>query len=413
MVSDERAVDRPKSRQYGGTSCYAGTSRLNYSDYRAQAKGTKLNDVKIGQTTLIESPRVHQRFVRQAGTLYGALTALGFVAFFWLPDAMAMQQAHVQWWWAKLVMGLLVTLPLGALIGWLAASMRWTGLSILIWIAGGMAFAWIGGHMQFEGLSWLARLTDPYSADRMMYPFTPSAAAYTGISIVVGAGAGLLLGVLALFVTEHAWEYSTRNNRFSVKSILILCLSLPVTLMFGLLADFQINSPTREALTGVARMIETVRDPNADLVKSGLAPMRIYQGRLSPHYLLHLSDMDSELTGGSVDVQFDNGLLLRCPYRYSTVSRCDDLGQELTTAMKDLASVGYLTCADCQVTVEPDVRSWLSSNLPALGVVQNVEIVQHHEGWIYLRATFDSGRKIDCRFSGDRPIDIDLCVEAK
>ena len=42
-----------------------------------------------------------------------------------------------------------------------------------------------------------------------------------------------------------------------------------------------------------------------------------------------------------------------------------------------------------------------------------VEFEKHHEGWIYLRATFDSERKIDCRFSGDRPISVDLCVEVR
>jgi hypothetical protein len=376
-------------------------------------KVTKLNDLRALQAPLIEDPHIHQRFIHRAGALYGALVALGFVTFFWLLDAGALQQAHASWWWSKPVVGLLVTLPVGALIGRLAAGQRWSGLSILIWMAGGIALAWIGGHVPFEGLSGLARLTDPYSVDRVMYPFTPTAAALTGISMVVGAGAGLFLGLLGLFVTERAWEYSTRNYRFSLKSILILCLSLPVMLVFGLLVDFQINSSAREALTGVARMIETVRDPNTDLVKARLTPMLIYRGRLSPNYTVHLNAMDSELTSGAVDVQFDNGLWLRCPYSYGTVTRCDDLSQELTAAMQDLASVGHLTCATCGVQVEHDVRGWLGSNLPALGNVQQVALTQHHEGWIYLRATFDSGRKIDCRFSGDRPISVDLCVEVK
>jgi hypothetical protein len=355
----------------------------------------------------------HQRFIRRAGALYGVLVALGFVAFFWLPDAVALRQAHAQWWWSKLVLGLLFTLPVSVLIGWLAASVRWAGLSVLIWIAGGSVLAWIGGHVPFEGLSWLLRLTDQYPSDRIPYPFTPSAGAYTGISMVVGAGAGLLLGLLAMSVNERAWEYSTQNHRFSLKSILILCLSLPVMLGFSLLADFQINSSAREALTGVAHMIETVRDPSADLVKARLTPMLTYQGRLSPNYTLHLNAMDSELISSAVDVQFDDGLLLRCPYAYSIVVRCEDLGKDLTAAMTDLARVGHLTCADCGIQVEPAVHDWLDSNLPTLGNMQQVALVQHHEGWIYLRATFDSGRKIDCRFSGDRPISVDACVETK
>jgi hypothetical protein len=40
-------------------------------------------------------------------------------------------------------------------------------------------------------------------------------------------------------------------------------------------------------------------------------------------------------------------------------------------------------------------------------------MLQHQGGWIYERATFDDGRKIDCRFSGANPITVDLCIEVK
>ncbi len=355
----------------------------------------------------------HRRFVQRAGAWYGVVVALGFVLFFWGLDAIQLQQAHVSWWWAKSAIGLLVTLPVSVLIGWLSASMRWSGLSLLIWIAGGSVLAWIGGHVPFEGMSWLLRLTDRYPTDRIAYPFSPSIGAYTGISMVVGAGAGLLLGLIAMFAIERAWEYSTRDNRLSVKSVLALCLCLPILLAFGLLADYQINAPAREALTTVARMIETVRDPNADLIKARLTPMRNYQGRLSPNYALHLTAIDSTLVSSAVDVQFDDGLLLRCPYSYGVVARCEDLSKELTGVLTDLLQGAQLACDNCGIVVEPGAHDWLDQNRSGLGNVQQVAVAQHHEGWVYLRATLDDGRQIDCRFSGDRPISVDLCADAK
>ncbi|HTP11776.1 MAG TPA: hypothetical protein VMP08_26160 [Anaerolineae bacterium] len=355
----------------------------------------------------------HKRFTQQAGALYGALVALGFVLFLWLPDAVILRQAHVSGWWAKLVVGLIVTLPVSTLIGWLAASMRWSGLSLLIWIVGGSILAWIAGHVPFEGVSWLVRLTDRYPSDRVPYPFTASAGAYTGISMVVGAGAGLLLGLLAMFATERAWEYSTRSQRFSLKSILVLCLCLPIMLAFGLLVDFQMDASARDALTAVAHVIETVRDPNADLVKARLTPMLNYQGHLSPNYTLHLNAMDSELVNSAVDVQFDNGLLLRCPYAYGVVVRCENLSDDLAAALTELTRDGQLTCDNCGIEIERSVLDWLGSNRSALGNLQHVEVARHHEAWIYMRATFDSGRQIDCRFNGDRPIVVDLCMDVK
>ena len=370
-------------------------------------------NVAVLKTPLIEDHTVHQRFISKAGVLYGAVAAIGFVLFFWLPDAIMLQQAHLQWWWAKLAIGLVVTVPVSAVIGGLAASMRWSGLNMLLWIVDGVVLAWIGGHVQFDGLSWLARLTDPYPTDRVMYPFTPSAAAFTGISMVIGAGAGLFLGLIALIMLERAWDSSTKKSGFSVKSMVMLCSCLPAVLLLGPLADFQINSTARSALIGISQLIEAARDPNTSLAGVGLAPMRAYRDRLSPNYTLFWNGITNDLARSSIDAQFDTGLLLRCPFAFNTASTCADLGKELTDWMTQLTTVGHITCQDCQVRVQRDTRRWLNVIVPTLGQLQSVKVLKHQGGWIYMRAGFDSGRKVDCRFSGDSRIVVDLCVEAK
>ena len=370
-------------------------------------------NVDVLKTPLIEDHTIHVRFIHKAGALYGAAVAIGFALFFWVPDAVLLQQAHYQWWWAKLVLGLTVTLPSCMLLGWLAARMPWSGLSILIWIGDGAILAWIGGHMQFEGISWLVRLTDPYPSNQIMYPFSSSAGAFTGISMITGLGAGLFLGLIALVAQERAWDASTKNYGFSLKSILRLGLCLPVLAVLGLVADYQIQSSTRGALTSVAQLIETVRDPQADLISAKLGPMAQYRAQMSPNYTLFWNTTTSDLVRSSIDVQFDTGLLLRCPSAYDNAFLCSNLGSQLTEWMTELATVGHLTCKGCYVQVARDTRVWLNAIVPTLGQLQTVKVFKHQGGWIYLRATYDSGRKIDCRFSGDRPVLVNLCVEAK
>ncbi|HSD85570.1 MAG TPA: hypothetical protein VLG46_17040, partial [Anaerolineae bacterium] len=192
-------------------------------------------------TRLIDSSAAHQRFIRKAGILYGVNVALGFTLFFWLPDALALRELHYAGWWMKLVLGLALVTPLSAALGWLAASLRWAGLSVLAWMAGGGMLAWIGGHVQFEGMSWLMRLTDIYPSEQVMYPFTLAATAYTGLSAFVGVGVGLFIGTFGLLVLERAWEASTQRHGFSFKSLVILGACLPALLGLGLIADFQIN----------------------------------------------------------------------------------------------------------------------------------------------------------------------------
>ena len=72
----------------------------------------------IVATPIIDNADIHKRFIRKSGIAYGIVFALDFAAFFWLPDALALQQASAQLAWAKLLLGLIICLPLGMLIGW-------------------------------------------------------------------------------------------------------------------------------------------------------------------------------------------------------------------------------------------------------------------------------------------------------
>ena len=231
--------------------------------------------------------------------------------------------------------------------------------------------------------------------------------------MIVGAGAGLLIGVTGLIAVERAWEASTSTYGFSFKSILWLGLCLPALLVLGLIADFQINASTRGAVTSAHRLIETVRDPKADLVRAKLAPMERYRARLSPEYNVYWNTASDELTRFSIDVQFDTGLVLRCPVLLDSAYLCSDLGVRLNEWMTQLVTGEDWTCANCGPEIDESVRQWLKATTPAWGKLESVALLKHHGGWLYMRATFDSGRSIDCRFSGDQPITVDFCTEAR
>jgi hypothetical protein len=295
--------------------------------------------MSLDGAALIIDPAIHRRFIRKAGALYGGIVAVCFALIFWLPDALALREAHFQAWWFKLVLGPLLTIPVCVVIGWLAASTRWAGVSVLLWIAGGSLLAWIGGRIQFDAYSWLARLTDLYPSEQAMYPFSLAAAGFTGISMVVGAGAGLLIGVIGLIAVERAWDASTPRYGFSGKSIAALWLCLPALLVLGLVADSQINTSTRGAITSVQHMIETVRDPQADLVRAKLGPMERHRDRMSPAYTVYWNTISDELTRLSIDVQFDSGLVLRCPAMLDYAYLCSDLGAKLNETMTQLVTV--------------------------------------------------------------------------
>jgi hypothetical protein len=381
-------------------------------------------------TALLGSPTLstafHDQFVRRAGALYGLIFALGFAAIFWGLDAIALLQASAYLAWGKLLLGLIVCMPLAMLIGWLAAAMRWSALSIIIWIIGLALIALVAGHIPYDGLSWLAALNDPYPSGYPMYPFSLPAAGFTGISMVIGLVTGLLVGLVSLIVTERAWESSTSTHRFSFRSVVVLGLCLPFTVIYGLLADYQINASIRDALVDTAAGINLAADPSTDLVQAKLNYFRSVRPQMTGPYTLYWVKSSDDLVSTTVDAQYASGLLLRCQHANGQLLLCVDFGKNLHDWMSQLATVGHLTCVGCYVQVDRDTRSWLAAVLPTLGNplgstdlkyrtanLRDVSLRLDLGGWIYMRATYDNGRAIDCRFSGDRPVVVDLCVEAK
>ncbi len=363
-------------------------------------------------TPLIENEHSRRHFTRTAGIAYGVVVAIVFALAIWGPDVTSLRSEAVGLSWQLLGLSLVLFLPLGGLIGWLSASARWSGFTLGWWIVGVALMAWLAGHVPYEGLSFIARLRDPYPPPYPMYPVSLPVMGSAGFSAAIGAIAGLFVGLLSLAALGQAWNYSTKRHRFGVRSTLALLVCVPPLIIAGLMTDFQINAPLRGALVEVDRALQLASNPATDLGAARLPFLQSMRDQLSPNYTLIWVQNSPELSTFTIDAQFDSGLLMRCNYSYGNVSICSNLGQNTHVWMSQLMTVGHTTCTGCDVRVAQDTRSWLAAMLPALGNLREVKLLAHVGGWLYQRATFDSGRVIDCRFSGNRPIKVDLCIEA-
>ncbi len=361
---------------------------------------------------MIENEHSHRHFIRVAGAAYGAVAGLVFALAVWWQDVAALRDASSALGWQHLALGLIVFLPLGTLIGWLSASARWSAFTLGWWIVGVALMAWLAGRLPYEGLSFIARLSDPYPPAYPMYPISLPAAGYAAFSAIVGALSGLFVGLLSLAALDKAWDFSTKRHRLGVRSVLALFLGAPPLIIAGLMADFQINSSLRAAFVDVDRVIAIASDPATDLTRARLPYMQSYRAQLSPNYTLRWVQSSTEQTTFVIDAQFDTGLLIRCSYGFGNVLGCSNLGQNTHDWMSQLMTVGHTTCAGCDVQVERETRVWLAATLPSLGQLREVKLLSHQGGWLYQRATFADGRQIDCRFSSQRPITVDLCLTA-
>ena len=266
-----------------------------------------------GKPLLDPAVRVH--FIRKAGSVYGFIFGMGYALLVWLPDAIQLQQASAYWAWAKLPIGLIVCPLIGLAAGSLAARVRSALLSVLIWIAVGIAIAWVTGHVPYEGVNLIASLSGASEANHPFYLF---AAGLTGISMVVGALIGLLAGLLQLILVERAWDASTRSHRVGWRSVLALCWCLPLASVFAFAADTVINAPIRRPVVDVAWTIDRAKEPVIDLRADGVSFLYPYRNQLTSSYTLYWNGTQSDQASTEwtdiVEVVFDSGLRLRCQY---------------------------------------------------------------------------------------------------
>jgi hypothetical protein len=363
-------------------------------------------------TPLIEYESVHRNFIRTAGAVYGAVAAIVFALAVWGQEAAALRDASSTLGWQHLALGLIICLPVGVVTGWLSASARWSAFTLGWWSIGVGLMAWLAGRLPYEGLSFVARLSDPYPPPYPMYPISVPAAGFAAFSAVIGAFAGLFVGLLSVSALNRAWDHSTKRHRFGVRSMLALFLCAPPLIIAGLMGDFQINSSLRAAFVEIDHVITVASDPATDLTQARLPYMQSFRDQLSSDYTLSWVQSSAEQTTFVIDAQFDTGLLIRCTFGFNNVLGCSNLGQSTHAWMSQLMMAGHTTCTGCDVQVERETRSWLAVRLSSVGHVRDVTLLSHQGGWLYQRATFDSGRTIDCRFGGSRPVKVDLCLEA-
>jgi hypothetical protein len=354
------------------------------------------------------------RAVRLAGALYGLLFALGFSAAFWGYNSWRLAEASAARPWDELSLGLALALPLGLLAGLVAI---WTDRALVrgaIWLAAGLAMIWLAGHIQYEGLSWLLDARDRYPTGRLMYPFTGAAAEATGLTMFFGTGLALAAGLLEAGAAEHAWLNAWRERYLGPSSLASLALrALPFALAAGLLSDVLIHVPLRSEVLDTARAIGLARDPAVRLRDEGLSFLERYRERLrTPYRIYRVTNASETVSSTALDVRFADGFLMRCEYANQVIVHCTALDSDLAVWARDLATLGHLTCAGCQVRVEPEVRRWLHGTRSAHGPLQTVSFDAHQGGWLYMRLRFAGGAVVDCRFRGSRPIVVDLCIDA-
>lgn len=357
-----------------------------------------------------------------AGTAYGLVFGLAFALFIWGYDALLLASSSADLAWAKLLLGLPLTIAISSLVGRLAASSPSAAVSVALWATAGAVLGLLVGRMPFDGGNLAAWLTDRRMRGLVVFPYGSSAAARTTLVVVIGAGLGAAMGLIERLAIGWAWDRATPEGRMSARSWAALLVCLPLIALVAWAADDLVHRHLRTHQQTVDELIAlTLAGANEEAELRGInyASVARHRERLSDQYTIYLVEYDLDTHEmGNVDVAFDNGFALRCLTARVQVGYCGPISDMYQAWMDDLIHAGlygeqrWLNSPQNLLTVDDTVVAWLGGRNDQLSPTYEVSKASQRGAWVFMAARFDTGFEMVCRFRGVRRVLVDQCVES-
>jgi hypothetical protein len=375
----------------------------------------------MARQTLVEPTSDVRRLFLAAGTAYGIVFALTFALSTWGYDTLRLMAANANLPWAKLVLGLPLSLAVCVLIGNLSATFPQPAVSVGLWTVAGALLGLIAGHVPFEGRNLVVWLVDRRLWGLVVFPYGSSAAVRTTIVLISGAGIGALSGLLQHLSLEWAWDRATPKGRMSGQSWAVLLVCLPLTLLLAGATEELINRPLRapqQSLEQVLALTLAGKSDQAEARGLNVAAVEDFRESFSDTFVTYLVTYDlSPPQIAFVDAVFDNGFALRCRTVGNVVAFCDPVSPKLEGWMDDLIFAGlrgerrWMGRPDPSIVVEDQVVRWLQNHPTQLSETCELSRAGQQGRFVFMSARFDTGFEVTCRFQGTRPVKVDQCTE--
>lgn len=371
-----------------------------------------------------------QPIIRAGGVLFGLIYALSFALLIWGREGVLFARSSAEWPWLHLAAGLLPALLLGAAAGWIAtlsSSMTW---SVAIWILAGAAFGWLAGHVPCEGASFIAGLLDPRVAGLQLFPFTHSHEVRTWLVMACLGAVGAAAGVAQPQLVEALWDRlgpegkEARGGRLWLLLGARAWLLLPMGMLLALLPMLAVNellsNPRLTPLQRTDLLIQTALTGGEAQVQAealNVNAVRRYGARFTPTYMQHFVEFagDTEtLYIALVDVDFDNGFVMRCSVIGPSVSSCVDASELYPVWMQALITGAREGTQPWRQLGQPlrvadAVETELFAHREVLTGTYTVQRRAQRGGMLWLEARFDGGTTLTCRFCGAMPVTVEAC----
>jgi hypothetical protein len=243
------------------------------------------------------------------GIFYGLVAGLGFAFFTWFLDAIGLATAHAAYPFLKLISGLLVTLPIFILVGWLTTKANSHVVGLLLW---GILSLWAftaSFLAQYDFLPrWYALMQEPVAT--LVKPSIPSY--FTALLLTVGAilmmFAFLIAGLLEINLIESTLASSSGGSKLIAAVIIVTLMGLA-----GNQVDTFTYRNSRVSIESFHELITLVNSPEGQAMDEKNKTKRNFgavtslgiENLTKPHRFFLIKDMTGDY--GTVDLMIELG----------------------------------------------------------------------------------------------------------
>ncbi|MBP8949287.1 MAG: hypothetical protein KBG73_10625 [Candidatus Promineofilum sp.] len=368
----------------------------------------------------LDEPEQHTRpAYRRLGLLNGLLIGLALGLGAWAPEIVRVARLPLPLAVPTLLFGVLLMVLVGGLVGWLSARIHNTVVTVLLWLAAGVAALLIIGYAPFFGRSAVIWLADPRFFGRHVFPNTLGGTT-TGL-ILGGVLIFLVLGVLGL-LQSHRLEglvHEVGRRRLPNRRVwAALLLPLPIVFLTSLATSSVMSNPaataaeiTHSAILRAQTIEGDLRDvPNVG--NTGLLSLRPVQDRLAGPFSLGIAGVDMTTSTVVITANFDSGAWINCRVINDQLTFCYDAAPAYTTGLISLVTGQPLPedCRGCILQATDEAAAWLAERRAEFGPQPAAERLAQWGNTVLMRVVGES-ITAECWIEGVSPAVLTGCVE--
>ncbi len=256
------------------------------------------------------------------GLLYGLAAGLAFSIFAWGIDAFLLANAHGSYPWVKFIPGLLISVIVGGLAGWITVRIQNHLIGISIWLIFAFILSRLFIWLPIKAAPFIIKIFDNHLGEFLNYPLYKDMNQINWFGFATIALVAIICALIENILIDQAL-FSTGKVVLAIPVVVCaLCFSLAGNAIDGLF-----NKGIREPIQAVNTVLQFAvdnldKEVPAEVSRTmHLAAVKTIREYLPRERKLILSNFDQSF--GQIDVLIDfEGYWVKCTTVYNQVTFC-------------------------------------------------------------------------------------------